>query len=296
MKKYSNRFFAYTILLVFLLLFSQALFANTGQVELELRQDTTAVTNSINPVFTIRNVSNASISLSDLEIRYYYTIDDNQGQSFWCDHAAIVSPDYNGITDSVQGSFVQMPSSTSGASHYLSVEFSGGTLESSAIAEIQTRFAKNDWSNYNQSNDFSFNNANNVAVFLNGQLVWGNTPGGGIIEPERPTEPRLNSAVAGDREVTLSWSSVSNADGYEVKYGTRRGSYSETLDVGSTTRYTVSGLTNNTTYYFVVSAYNDVGSSNNSNEMSATPQSGTQPSGDLTIEIGLESAEPGDRV
>ncbi|MEJ6951312.1 cohesin domain-containing protein, partial [Natronospora cellulosivora (SeqCode)] len=267
-----------------------------GIIELDLRQDTTTVTNTLNPVFTLRNIGDSSISLSDLEIRYYYTIDTNQGQSFWCDHAAIVSPQYSGITDSVQGSFVQMQDSTSDADYYLSVEFSGGALEAGAIAEIQTRFSKNDWSNYDQSNDFSFNNAENVAVFLNGQLVWGNTPGEAIIEPEPPTEPRLNSAVAGDEEVTLNWSSVSNADGYEVKYGTRSGSYSRTIDVRNTTRYTVSGLTNNTTYYFVVSAYNDGGSSNNSNEMNATPESGTQPTGDLTIEIGLESAEPGDRV
>src|SRR5690554_2601103 len=197
----------------------------TGQIELELSQNTEATTNTINPTFRIKNIGSSSISLSDLEIRYYYTIDCEQPQNFWCNHAAIVSPSYSPITSSVTGSFTKMPESTSGADYYLSVKFTGNnTLAAGAIAEIQTRFAKNNWTNYNQSNDFSFNDASKVAVFLRGELIWGSTPDGtGPVEPEVPAAPVLSSAVPGDGSVSLSWSRVDNADGYRVKYGTRSG-------------------------------------------------------------------------
>ncbi|ACL69174.1 glycosyl hydrolase [Halothermothrix orenii] len=87
-----------------------------------------------------------------------------------------------------------------------------------------------------------------------------------------PVEPNLNSATAGDGEVSLSWDSVSGVTGYNLHYGTSSGSYSVTIDVGNSTSYTVTGLNNNTTYYFAVTAYNDNGESGYSNELSATPQ------------------------
>ena len=50
--------------------------------------------------------------------------------------------------------------------------------------EIQSRFNKTDWSNYTQSNDWSytaytaFTNWTHMTVYLNGTLVWGQEPGG----------------------------------------------------------------------------------------------------------------------
>jgi len=87
-----------------------------------------------------------------------------------------------------------------------------------------------------------------------------------------PAAPTLNAPTAGDGQVSLNWTSVTNADGYKVKYGTSSGNYPTILDVGNVTSYTVTNLTNNTTYYFVVVAYNANGDSPNSNERSATPQ------------------------
>ncbi|MFI5360053.1 MAG: cohesin domain-containing protein, partial [Halanaerobiales bacterium] len=268
----------------------------TGQIELELSQNTETTTNTINPTFRIKNIGSSFISLSDLEIRYYYTIDGEQLQNFWCDHAAIVSPSYSPITSSVTGSFTKMPESTSGADYYLSVKFTGNnTLAAGAIAEIQTRFAKNNWTNYNQSNDFSFNDASKVAVFLRGELIWGSTPDGtGPVEPEVPAAPVLSSAVPGDGSVSLSWSRVDNADGYRVKYGTRSGNYTEEIEVGNRTSYTVSGLTNGTRYYFAVVAYNAAGESRNSNELSATPVK--EVTEGLTISIGTAKAARGETV
>lgn len=59
-------------------------------------------------------------------------------------------------------------------------------------------------------------------------------------------------------QVTLEWgaSSGPGVAGYKVYYGTQSRTYPNVFDVGNTTRYTVTGLQEGTTYYFAVTAYN----------------------------------------
>jgi fibronectin type 3 domain-containing protein len=86
------------------------------------------------------------------------------------------------------------------------------------------------------------------------------------------------SATPGSAQVTISWNAVPNANGYRVKRGTTSGSYSSTQNVsgGTTTSYTWTGLTNGTTYYFVVDATapQSAGNSVNSAQVSAVPALG----------------------
>ena len=91
------------------------------------------------------------------------------------------------------------------------------------------------------------------------------------VQPQPPSAPVLTSADAGDGYVSLAWSAVVNADGYNLYYGTSSGSYSQDIDAGDVNSYTVSGLGNGTTYYFAVSAFNTAGESAVSNELSAVP-------------------------
>ena len=85
-----------------------------------------------------------------------------------------------------------------------------------------------------------------------------------------PGAPTLNSATAGTGQVVLAWSRVTVATGYSVKYGTTSGTFTTTIDAGNVTGYTVTGLTQGTTYYFVVVAYEGAATSANSNQRSAT--------------------------
>ncbi|HCC05052.1 TPA: hypothetical protein DEP58_01965 [Patescibacteria group bacterium] len=65
-------------------------------------------------------------------------------------------------------------------------------------------------------------------------------------------------------ETFLSWNaSEGDIGGYRVYYGTSprtdscpQGGYTENVDVGNNTQYTLTGLENNTTYYFSVTSYN----------------------------------------
>lgn len=81
------------------------------------------------------------------------------------------------------------------------------------------------------------------------------TPG----NPEDLAVPIISTLSGGNGQATLNWTPVSGASGYRIKYGTAPGVYSSTLDVGTATTGTVTGLLNSTKYYYVVAAYNTVG-------------------------------------
>lgn len=135
-------------------------------------------TNGIAPRFKIVNTGNESINLSDVKIRYYYTVDGDNPQNFWCDWSSAG-------TSYVTGTFVKLDVAKDGADYYLEVGFTSGagTLNPGASVEVQTRFSKNNWTNYNQTGDYSFEGkASNyvdwdrVTGYIDGQLVWGIEP------------------------------------------------------------------------------------------------------------------------
>lgn len=75
--------------------------------------------------------------------------------------------------------------------------------------------------------------------------------------------------------ISLAWDPVANAGGYRVYYSTTSGSFSESqsIDVGNVLGTTVSGLTDCTTWFLAVKAYNGAGSSPNySNQVSGYPR------------------------
>ncbi|ODM27873.1 hypothetical protein A7W90_17575 [Clostridium sp. Bc-iso-3] len=164
----------------------------SGNLKIEFYNSNPAdSSNSINPQFKITNNGSSAVDLSKLTLRYYYTIDGQKDQTFWCDHAAIIGSNgsYNGFTANVKATFVKMSSSTNNADTYLEISFTGGSLEAGANLQIQGRFAKNDWSNYTQSNDYSFKAGSQyvewdqVTAYLNGSLIWGKEPGGTVATP-----------------------------------------------------------------------------------------------------------------
>ncbi len=81
------------------------------------------------------------------------------------------------------------------------------------------------------------------------------------------------AASPGIAQVNLSWNETAGAISYNVKRATTSGGPYTTVATGITsTAYTDSGLTNGTTYFYVVSAVNPCGESANSAEASSTPQ------------------------
>ncbi|MBI5344264.1 MAG: fibronectin type III domain-containing protein [Deltaproteobacteria bacterium] len=101
--------------------------------------------------------------------------------------------------------------------------------------------------------------------------------GGGGSSTSPPSAPTGVSASAGAGQVTISWTAATGATSYNVYWSTASGVTKTTgaqiTDAASP--YTHSGLTNGTTYYYVVTAVNSYGESSESSEVSATPGSGT---------------------
>lgn len=100
-----------------------------------------------------------------------------------------------------------------------------------------------------------------------------------------PAAPTALSATAGNAQISLSWTASAGATSYNVKRGlSASGPFTTVAANVSGISYTNIGLTNGTTYYYVVSAVNAVGESANSNVASATPQSVVVPTGDLVLQ------------
>lgn len=92
--------------------------------------------------------------------------------------------------------------------------------------------------------------------------------------PTPLTAPTGLTATAGDKQVALKWAAVGGAHSYGVYYSTSSGvtQYNGTkLYASSAPNFTVTGLTDGTPYYFVVTALGDAGESSPSNQATATP-------------------------
>jgi hypothetical protein len=79
---------------------------------------------------------------------------------------------------------------------------------------------------------------------------------------------------------SLQWDASSGTvDGYTVHYGTSSSNPSNSINVGNTTQYNIDALplTENTQYYFCVSAYNTSGESAPCSPVAYTPADTTPP-------------------
>jgi fibronectin type 3 domain-containing protein len=95
--------------------------------------------------------------------------------------------------------------------------------------------------------------------------------------PTIPPAPAGLTATAGDTQVQLTWTTSSGATVYRVRRGTTSGGPYTTIASVTSTFWANVGLTNGTTYFYVVAASNAVGTSPNSPQASATPAASTPP-------------------
>jgi hypothetical protein len=90
------------------------------------------------------------------------------------------------------------------------------------------------------------------------------------------SSPSSVAAVVGNGSATLSWKSIDGASSYNIYQGTTSGvTKTNGTKIGNcaTNSYTVTRLTNETAYYFVVTAVSDAGESGESSQSVVTPSS-----------------------
>ena len=92
-----------------------------------------------------------------------------------------------------------------------------------------------------------------------------------VAPPSGPAAPTGVNATAGNGSVTLGWNAVSGATSYRVYRSTTSGGSYSLVGSPAGTSHADNGLTNGTTYYYVVRAHNGSVESANSSQVSATP-------------------------
>jgi hypothetical protein len=86
-----------------------------------------------------------------------------------------------------------------------------------------------------------------------------------------PAVPTALAATAGNAQVALTWTASTGATSYHVKRSTTSGGPYTQVSAPMAASFTDTGLTNGTTYFYVVSAVNANGESVNSAQASAKP-------------------------
>jgi hypothetical protein len=153
---------------------------STGTVKAQYKNlDSSPGDNQIKPGLQVVNTGTTPLALSTVTMRYWFTSDGGANTfSTNVDYAVIGS---GNVTHSV----VAMPAAKTGADHYLLVGFTAGAGSLAAGAstgEIQNRFNKTDWSNFTETNDYSYAtntsyaDAPKVTVYINGTLAYGTEP------------------------------------------------------------------------------------------------------------------------
>ena len=141
--------------------------------------------NTIDPYIMLENTGDTEINLSDIKIRYYYTVDGDIAQTYYCDYASVTGAgSHKNITSSVSGKFNRVTGNSS-CDYYLEICFSSnaGVLKPGEKVIVQNRFSKINWSNYSQSNDYSFNPTateytitSKITAYSSGILIGGIEP------------------------------------------------------------------------------------------------------------------------
>ncbi|MDP4180480.1 MAG: cohesin domain-containing protein [Bacillota bacterium] len=142
--------------------------------------------NQIYANIKLKNTGSSDIDLSKLTIRYYFTKDNDKAMTYYSDYVSI---------GSTSVTFNNYAPATDKADKYIEIKLSSGVIYPNGAqwpkqseVTIQGRIAKNDWSNFNQSNDYSYTGASTqyvensrIAVFESGVLIAGSVPGGSIV-------------------------------------------------------------------------------------------------------------------
>ena len=96
-----------------------------------------------------------------------------------------------------------------------------------------------------------------------------------VVSVAIPPMPTALAAIAGNTQVSLTWTASSGATSYHVKRATTSGGPYTQIAAPTATSFADTSVTNGTPYYYVVSALASAGESGNSAQVSAVPTAPT---------------------
>jgi len=137
----------------------------------------------IKPVLKLQNIGTSGIPFEELTVKYWFTHETQENFGFNVDYAQVGS-------SNVIGTFTKNTPALDRATFYTEIGFrnAAGTLAPGTNSgEIQLRLVNQPWSNFNETNDFSFSNTinfeenTNITVYKNGKLIWGIEPSNEVL-------------------------------------------------------------------------------------------------------------------
>lgn len=151
--------------------------AGKASVKVDLTSQTEASSNTIGGSINLSTLNGESLDLSKLTVKYYFSAESAGKQNVWIDSAAMQyqrAPWYAALTSDASASVVSVNTTSPLANRCMEVSFSSKEkLEQGATLTISFRLANEDWSTFNQTNDYSYKTPENVVVMYDGKIVAG---------------------------------------------------------------------------------------------------------------------------
>ncbi len=148
------------------------------------------------PRLRLFNNTPLDIPLSELKLRYWYTVDVPYTQTFNCDYASIFWCPSSNVVAAFPTIAANSPNRTSLSDTYIETGFSPsvGNLPAGNQLIMYLRAFKANMSNFDETNDYSYDPTgadmarwNRITVYRNGVLVWGVEPNSATIPTAAPT-------------------------------------------------------------------------------------------------------------
>jgi hypothetical protein len=154
--------------------------------------------NTISTFVDIRNEGNVSVDYKDVTARYWFTSEGSSPLHFWIDYAKIGN-------SAISGSFTSVSPARNNADSYLELKvnpLAHTFYPLTSTGNIQYRITKSDWSNFNQSNDYSYQSGpmaenQKITIYYKGQLVYGTEPSAGSSMRIASTNSEQNNILTG---------------------------------------------------------------------------------------------------
>ena len=202
-------------------------------------RESNPITNTIRANFNIVNKGSKSVDMNDLELYYFFTKDNDSNLVHNCHYARIGSSNVsNEFGYSDETDFARMT-------------FNYTLDAASESGEIQMDINYQNWSNHDQTNDFSFGpdiseftNYKKVALYKNGELIWGEDPR--IVEDYARvtlTSPENGETYTDRDSITLSAIVDTNVAGYAPAVSFYDGSSLIATDNSAPYSYTIDPAT-----------------------------------------------------
>ncbi len=225
---------------------------------------------SFTPQVDVSGTATVSIALQDDGGTANGGSDISVSQTFTITIRDQLSPPSIGSVTSGDGLAVLSWSEVYGAVGYEVYQRSASTAYGAAVTTVSGSVYSYDVTGLSNGTTYYFVVK---AVDLEGSRVASNEVSA-IPQAPSPGAPVLQPAVAGNAQVSLTWSPVDGSTGYQIFNSVNSGTYGAAVTTVSSSVYSydVTGLSNGTTYYLVVKAINPGGSSASSNEVSAMPK------------------------